>query len=183
MANYEIESFKNIQQLIRFTDQKAGALLVSNGLILTIFLNGYANDILSVVKFLFDPNQECFLYLFRMIHALCYFGYLACAIVVIYFCLNKVIRSRLAPDDANFFGELFYFQSIASKTAENFKKEFLEASQDTIKEHIVEQTYILADIMTKKTKAFVCALGFFVWSVFFFLCLCLVGTSFENLIP
>ena len=35
---YALESFKNIQDLIKFADQKAGALLVVIGLVFTAFV-------------------------------------------------------------------------------------------------------------------------------------------------
>ncbi|ESS66027.1 hypothetical protein MGMO_216c00020 [Methyloglobulus morosus KoM1] len=36
--NFALESIKNIQELIRFIDQKSGAVLLVSGLIMTAFL-------------------------------------------------------------------------------------------------------------------------------------------------
>jgi len=36
--NFSLESYKNIQELIKFTDQKAGVLLVISGIVLSTFL-------------------------------------------------------------------------------------------------------------------------------------------------
>ncbi len=41
--NYALESFKNIQDLIKFADQKAGAILVVIGLIFTAFVQYLSN--------------------------------------------------------------------------------------------------------------------------------------------
>lgn len=181
MANYEIDSFKNIQELIRFTDQKAGVVLVSNGLILSIFFRVFTNDFHNTAALLSDLDVSCLLYLTRFLYLLCAVVYLFFAIIVIFFGLNEVIRPRLAPDGTDFKGELFYFQSIASKDVETFKKEYMEAGEGVIREHIVEQTHIVADLLTKKNKALAKTFRLFAWSIGLFIFLCFLNLFIGNL--
>ena len=48
---FALESFKNIQQLIQFTDQKSGAILVVSGLVLTVFLEFSKNLVFRSISF------------------------------------------------------------------------------------------------------------------------------------
>lgn len=101
---YAIESFKNIQELIKFCDQKAGALLVVYGFILTLFTD---NSKLLVVG-LDKQNPAISVIIFSIGIML-----LLLMIVQSYLIIIWILKPQLANNYSASDSCLYYFEHIA----------------------------------------------------------------------
>jgi hypothetical protein len=177
MANYEIDSFKNIQELIRFIDQKAAVLLVVNGLLLTIFFQTYLDDAIILLW-----NQSvgatngisCCLY--RCVYFLSGISYFVCSCFVVYMSLAKVLCPRLAREDC-IKGDLFYFQSIAKMPIDDYKERCLSAdAEHNLKVHVLEQTHVVSGVLVSKTKELKRSIYTFLTGAFSFIIFCIMNS-------
>jgi hypothetical protein len=129
--NYALESFKNIQDLIKFADQKAGAILVVISLIFTAFVQYLGN--LS-----FSLTNRTFIGVSTFIAGI---GTLVCLSLVIYYSIFKILKPRLAKNYQESELSTFYFEHI-SKESKNIHKIF-----ETITEEIM-----IKDILNQKIE-------------------------------
>ena len=84
--NYALESFKNIQDLIKFADQKAGAVLIVVGLIFTAIVQ-------YLEKLTFSNENITVIGTITFITGL---ATLICMIVVLYYSIFKILKPRFA---------------------------------------------------------------------------------------
>lgn len=110
---YSSESFKNIRELIRFTDQKAVAILVFTGILLSFY-----EQIIRNVSFINISNCS-FWNIALFIFSFCTFVNLLLTLVIIIF---KVFKPRLAKIFKKNEYSIFYFELIANMKKEKFRK-------------------------------------------------------------
>ena len=102
--NFALESFKNIQELIRFIDQKSGAVLVIAGLAFTGYIEFAKN--LRFVTF----EEVNFLGVVSFLSGLVTIIYL---LYVVWISIFKVLKPRLAKNYKNGEHSLFYFEHLS----------------------------------------------------------------------
>lgn len=149
--DYALESFKNIQDLIKFADQKAGAVLVVTGLIFTGYVQylerltlSHNENLSSLEVVTFGASTMTLLSLF----------------VVIFYTIFEVLKPRTAKYYNEEESSIFYYEHI-------FKKGKVEvlAKYDVTDEHqmlkdLVDQQHEIAGILTQKNNALSTA---FIW--------------------
>lgn len=136
---FALESFKNIQQLIQFTDQKSGAILVVSGLVLTVFLEFSKNLVFRSISF---GSIVIFIFGFTTAFLLVY---------TIYLSIFKILRPRLAKHYHVNELSLIYFNHLAkiSDREEIFQK-FKNLNDDIILKNITDQIFEVSRILDAK---------------------------------
>lgn len=139
--SYALESFKNIQDLIKFADQKAGAILVVIGLIFTAFVQFIANLTFS------SSNLT-------IIGSITFIAGIITAIsltVVIYFSIFKILKPRFAKNYQD--GELstFYFEHISIES-KNIHTKFQTINEEIMLKDILDQKIEVSNILNQKNE-------------------------------
>lgn len=139
--SYALESFKNIQDLIKFADQKAGAILVIIGLIFTAFVQCLGNLTFSI-------NNPTFLSVLTFIAGI---GTIICLSFVIYYSIFKILKPRFAKNYQD--GELstFYFEHI-SKESKNIHTKFETITEEIMLKDILDQKIEVSSILIEKNQ-------------------------------
>lgn len=138
--DFALESFKNIQELIRFIDQKAGAVLVISGLILTIFLE-FSKELVFVWSISIMGSMT-FIFGLATVSLLTYVIYLSIV----------VITPKLAENYTNSECSLFYFEHLAQKGKTEINLIFESLQEEIILKHIIDQSCEVSKILNEKTK-------------------------------
>lgn len=138
---YSLESFKNIQDLIKFADQKAGAVLIVVGLIFTAFVQ-YLENLAFSTKTITPLSMLTFLSGFATI---------LCVSVVLYYSIFKILKPRFAKNYQA--GELstFYFEHI-SKMNKEIHKKYETINDESILKDIIDQQIEVSNILNEKNK-------------------------------
>ena len=141
--NFALESFKNIQELIRFIDQKSGAVLVIAGLAFTGYIE-YAKDLQFV-----SIQEVDFIGILCFLSSLITIG---CLVFVIWISIFKVLKPRLAKNYANDEHSLFYFEHLSQLGKEQTLTEYKNLNDVSILKNIVDQQFEVSKIMEQKTE-------------------------------
>lgn len=139
--NFALESFKNIQELIRFIDQKSGAVLLVSGLIMTAFLE-FSKDLIFNFKSITPTGAFTFLFGVSTVLLLIY---------VIYLSIFKILRPRLAK----FYSDgdsLFYFGHLAHMDRNNMLDNFKNIDDQAMLKNLSEQIFEASRILNTKTN-------------------------------
>lgn len=139
--NYAIESFKNIQDLIKFADQKASAVLIVVGLVFTAFVQFLEKLTFSTDSFTLLGN----------ITFLTGIATITSITGVLYFTIFKILKPRFAKNYQE--GELstFYFKHIIEVNKELHKKYENLSDKDMLKD-IIDQQIEVSNILNDKNK-------------------------------
>lgn len=147
---FALENFKNIQELIRFTDQKAGLILVIFGFMLTLFLNstkGLSFLYLCSIKSALGIVWSLTTFIVGLI-------FIFVSVFQIYFVLFKIIFPRSPHYYKKKEYSFFYFEHIAELAKDQFcsgvKK--LPDNDNGILDEILGQVYEVACIQKEKTN-------------------------------
>ncbi len=140
-SEFALESFKNIQELIKFTDQKAGGVLVVIGLELTVFLS-------CIDKLDFHKN---YLTLFSITTILLGMITAFLLIYTLYISVFKILRPRLANHYSGYDLSLFYFNHLASMTDKTgMFDQFKNTDDDKILRNFTDQIFEVSKICNTK---------------------------------
>lgn len=142
--SFAIESFNNIQGLIKFIDQKSGAVLVVSGLILKIFLEFSTKLVFVSFSSLSFTGTITFIFGTATVGLLTY---------VIYLLIFKVISPRLAKNYSENEFSLFYFEHLAKMGKEQINQQFENLEKERILKYILDQTFEISRILEEKTIA------------------------------
>ncbi len=140
---FALESFKNIQELIRFIDQKSGAILVLVGL----FFTGYINFIKDLE---FTQIKEANFWEFIVFVTSCLT--LICLTRVIYISIFNVLKPQLAKNYKEDEFSLFYFEHLHALGKEKVNEEYQELKEDNMIKYIIDQQYEVSKILDSKTS-------------------------------
>lgn len=153
---FALESFKNIQELIRFIDQKSGAVLLVSGLILTVFL-----EFSKVLVFDFDSFSYASVVTFA-------FGLTTSAslIYTIYLSIFKILRPRLAMHYCGNECSLIYFNHLSIMTDKpTMFEEFKKLDNESILKNITDQIFEVSKVLDKKIIELHNAMNYLFFSV------------------
>lgn len=144
---FAIESFKNVQELIRFIDQKAGAVLVIYGFILTVFV-----DFAKKLQFVNPFELGGFFSVFHSIVTLLLGIFLAGMLLYkIYILVAKILRPRLAGNYDPGKMSVYYFEHIAQNKAV-YMETFHHTQDEKLVDEVLEQVFEVSKIMTQKSE-------------------------------
>ena len=138
---FALESFKNIQDLIKFIDQKSSAVLVVTGLIFT----GYTQFLEGLI-FTSNFNSLGFLTFISSLSTL------ISLLIVIYISIYKVLKPRVATHYTANEYSLFYYEHIYQIGKDNILKQYNNLNSDVILKNIIDQQHEVSHILSKKTK-------------------------------
>lgn len=139
--NYALESFKNIQDLIKFADQKAGAVLIVVGLIFTAFVQ-------YIEKLTFSTDNATVIGTITFLSGLVT---LVCVVVVLYYSVFRILKPRFAKNYQE--GELstFYFEHI-SKDNKVLHEKYENLSDEGMLKDIIDQQIEVSNILNEKNE-------------------------------
>ena len=139
--DYALESFKNIQDLIKFADQKAGALLVVAGLVFTAFVQYFEKLTFSIDS----------ITLIGTLTFLTGSATVICIIVVLYYSIFKILKPRFAKNYNEDELSTFYFAHI-SKVDKGLHKKYENISEEKMLKDIIDQQIEVSNILNEKNK-------------------------------
>ncbi|KTS72312.1 hypothetical protein NS115_24415, partial [Paenibacillus jamilae] len=145
-STFALESLRNIQELIRFIDTKASALLVVYGLILTVFM-----DTAKKMSFLNITKLNFYNALVSVLVLIVGLTLSFLLIYQLYFIIMQVLKPRLSFNYKEEEHSIFYFEHVASMKKSDVVKGYLTANEATMVEEIVGQVYEVSKIMKIKT--------------------------------
>lgn len=150
--SFLIEDFKNIQELIRFNDQKAAAILVVCGIILTVFIEVSKKLTFASIEAL-KISEDLAIGVTTFV-----FGIMFCVtiVLILYQCIFNILKPKFANHYTNGDTSILYFEHIANRTKADFKTEIENVDDDSIIENLTDQIYETSKILLSKSKA--CAL-------------------------
>ncbi len=142
--SFALESFKNIQELIKFIEQKSGAVLVIIGIEFTAYIE-FLKD-LKLINSLCDLEVLSFLtFIISLITGIL-------LIYIVYLSIFKVLKPRLAKNYSENEFSIFYFEHIGKLGKIKFEKEYEDLTNNTVLKKINEQQFEVSKILEKKTK-------------------------------
>jgi hypothetical protein len=161
----------NIQELIRFIDQKAGALLVIYGFILTALVE-YSKDLIFINPFKLSKFPDIFI---SMLLFLAGAWILFLMLYQIYVVIFKIIRPRKAVNYTQEEISTIYFNHISKSKKEDFIKLYTELPDDKVQKELLDQIYEVSCILSQKSENFNSILKWLYTSIismllFIFLC-------------
>jgi hypothetical protein len=145
-STFALESLKNIQELIRFMDTKASALLVVYGLILTVFM-----DTAKKMSFLDITRMSFYDALISILVLIVGIFLVILLVYQLYFIIMQVLKPRLSLNYKEDEHSIFYFEHVASMKKSDVLKRYLIANEAVMIEEIVGQVYEVSKIMKIKT--------------------------------
>lgn len=139
---FALESFKNIQDLIKFVDQKSGAFLVVTGLIFTGFVQ-FINGLIFI-----RPENITFFSVIAFFSGLSTF---VCLIFVV--CLNifGVLKPRKAKDYQKGESSLFYYEHIFNNGKDQILTKYEGIDEKSMLKDILHQQHEISGILINKT--------------------------------
>lgn len=159
--SFAIENFRNIQALIVFVHNKAGAILVIYGFILSAFIS-FAKDLdfirISDVETDLDKSMAVLLILTG-------FALIVILIVQMYVIIFGIIKPQMAASYPKGERSLFYFEHIASMEKSLFAKQFNDLPQEQILNEILSQVYEIAIILNGKMNKLSKSIGYLFASI------------------
>lgn len=149
-TSFALEDFKNIQELIRFVDQKAGAVLVIYIFILTTFI-GIATQLNFINPFKL-PNATSMI--FSCLTFLSGVAIVGLMIFQIYYIIFEVIKPKKAKNYCESENCLFYFDHISNIKKSDFMKKFKDIHEQDLLDEVTSQIYEVANILSVKSEKF-----------------------------
>jgi hypothetical protein len=142
-VEFALESFKNIQELIRFIDQKSGAVVVIAGLAFTAYVEFIKNLDFATLSEVSYIGIICFISSFVTVIGL--FG-------VVWISIFQILKPRLAKNYSSEELSLFYFEHLSKLGKVDVKTEFNNLTESKMLENILDQQFEISQIMEQKTE-------------------------------
>lgn len=155
---FALESYRNLQELIKFIDQKASLLLVITGAIIPIFL--------EISKNLFFIKPKRFIEILVLIFGVLVILTIACQL---YFIVFRIIGVRKPKHYSSKEQSLFYYGHIIQKDKSDFMSKLNNLTDKAIMNEISSQVYEVAHIMDSKSENFRIASYLFLIEIVMFL--------------
>jgi hypothetical protein len=149
-ATFALEDFKNIQELIRFIDQKAGAVLVIYGFLITAFIE-FAKNLIFINPFSLSTSKAI---TFSIITFLSGAILILILIYQIYYILFKIIEPKVASNYCKGEQCLYYFEHISNMKKSKFMDDIMQLSEDEMLQELSGQVFEVSKIMSKKREDF-----------------------------
>lgn len=148
--DFMLHNYTNIQELIRFIDQKAGALLIIYGFIFTATIE-FAKDLKFIDPFALNSGWDTFQSILLFADGFLLLGLL---IYQVYFILFEVIKPRQAKNYTQEERSVLYFDHISKWSKEQFVINVVNISNEEIKKEFLGQIYENSCILSQKSDKF-----------------------------
>lgn len=139
---FTFESLKNLQDIIKFTDQKSGGILVLAGIMITTFID--ATKDLRIITFSESNTKDIVLFIL---------GFITIFFISLSIWINvyKILRPRLATHYKPETSSPIYFSHIANLSDKKilFKK-INNSNEDYLLNSLTDQIYELSKIVESK---------------------------------
>ena len=163
--SFAIEDFKNIQELIRFIDQKAGALLVIHGFVFTAFFE-YAKTLILINPFMLFGIRQILFSIAVFVTGILYVSFF---LYQVFHLLFRVIGPKYDSNYLNGESCLYYFKHISSSAKDDFINRFKNLTDDAMLDEILGQIYEVSGIICKKSEQFCWAIRYLFANLFLLL--------------
>lgn len=145
--SFTIDTFKNIQDLIKFIDQKSSAILVIFGFVLTAFVSN-ANKLHFVNPFTLSLWEG----ILSTITFLVGLATMVLMLIKIRIIINKILRPRKAAHYLPNNFSLFYYEHIKLLGKEQYLLEMQSMNEGKAEQEIAEQIFEVSNILSQKTE-------------------------------
>jgi hypothetical protein len=143
---YSIESYKNIQELIKFADQKSGAVLVVTGIIFTGYVQ-YLDGLLYV-----GLSNATLLGSITFVSSI---ATLISLVTVVYITIFGVLKPRKSKHYEKEEVSLLYYDHIVQTGKIELLSKYQQIDEATMLKNVVDQQYEVANILNQKTNALI----------------------------
>jgi len=158
---FALENFKNIQELIKFIDQKAGAILVLYGFIIAAFIE-FTNRLFLVNPFEIGDYKKSLISIMTFVSGL---ALVLILLYQLYSILFDIIKPRLAKNYSKNEYSLFYFEHIAHIDKKVIIADYENITEERMLAEVIGQVYEVSKIMKKKVKKLAQIVKFFFLSI------------------
>lgn len=141
-TEFALEAFKNIQELIKFVEQKSGAVLVIAGLIFT----GYI-EFLKTLEFTSLSSSS----IFGIIVFISSITTTISLILVIHKSIFKVLKPRLAKNYRENEFSLLYYEHLCCQERNQIYNQYKSLTYKKILKDIIGQQHEISKILSEKT--------------------------------
>lgn len=135
-------SFNNVQDLIKFTDQKIAAVLVVCGIKISIFF-----DHIKLLNF--DSSNVS---LYSVLIFVLGFAFIVITILIFYLSIIKVLKPGFAKFYNSSSYSTYYFEHIALNNKKELYKNIKKSTPKIIKYELTDQLYEVSKILYRKNK-------------------------------
>jgi hypothetical protein len=139
--SYVLESFKNIQDLIKFIDQKSGAVLVVSGLAFTGYIE-FLKDLILV-----SPKSATFFGILSFLFSL---ATLISLTIVIYISIFRVLKPRKAKHYKADEASMFYFEHLLKLGKEQVFAHYKLINENDMLKNLIDQQHEVSIILSQK---------------------------------
>ncbi|MFW9929883.1 MAG: hypothetical protein ACFFD1_10865 [Candidatus Thorarchaeota archaeon] len=151
-TDFLLEDFKNIQELIKFIDQKAALILVVCSILLSVFIEISRKLSLSSIDTLKNNGN--------LLNGILTFtlgvAFIFMIVIIFYLCIFHILKPKFAKHYNLMDSSLFYFEHIANKEKKAFKIDIEKLNENLMFDNISDQIFETSKILYKKSKS--CAL-------------------------
>ncbi|HCT84698.1 MAG: hypothetical protein DKM50_00585 [Candidatus Margulisiibacteriota bacterium] len=159
--NFILEDFKNVQDLIKFTDQKASIILLVYSFVIKALID-FSSNVTYVNPFTFKHSTGTFLSVVTFIVGA---TLVIVLLVQLYYMLFKIIKPRLSKHFSHQDHSVFYFEHIARMKKADFVTQYDDINEDRMFNEILDQLYEVSRILSRKTANLRVAVNFFYLSL------------------
>lgn len=154
-TEFALESFKNTQELIKFVEQKSGAVLIITGLIFT----GYI-EFLKDLEFSSSYNFFSIVtFVFSIITALS-------LIIVVYISIFKVLKPRFAKNYQENEFSLLYYKHVCKIGKDEIYDKYKDLTDKKVLKDIISQKFEISKILEEKTNKLGVSFNYLFVSIF-----------------
>ncbi|RDG30557.1 hypothetical protein DV872_16185 [Oceanispirochaeta sp. M1] len=140
--DFLLNSYNNTQELIRFTDQKVGSVLILCGIEISVFIT------------IFNSLEFSFYNLSFFSISTFLFGLIFCIsiITILFLSIHKILKPRYAKHYKKNNYSLYYFEHVALNSKSKLMKRTRTLSIKKMERIITDQLYEVSGILYKKNK-------------------------------
>jgi hypothetical protein len=155
---YAIENFKNMQELIRFADQKASAIVVVYGFIISITYETSKSLTLYIPNISTVSTLGTAAFVVGLV--------LTCMVThQIYILFQTILKPKLAMNYNRNDSCLYYFEHVAAQNKSEVMSCFVELDERAMLSDVASQIYEVSNTLVKKMEMVSKAIDCLTWVV------------------
>ena len=145
---YTLANFKNVQDLIKYQDQKTAAILVIVSILISVFLEiSKGLEIIEPERLLSTTltfwNIGCFI---------TGFVFIALAVYIFYICIFQVLKPKFIKKYDDSKNSTFYFGHIADSKLNDFRARISTIKEEEMLNDVTGQLFEVSNILQNKAS-------------------------------
>lgn len=156
-TDFALESFKNIQDLIKYIDQKTGAVLVISGLVFTGYIEFFKR-----INLVISIDEITLIGVITFISSLTTIIFF---VAVLYYSIFTILKPQISNNFKVDDYSLFYYEHIVALGKSKVEEDYKEIDNNKILKHILDEQYEVSIILQYKIKKFSYVLKFLFVSI------------------